>query len=209
MQRNVAFLRKLIFCLPLLLNASKVHAGILDVNVIGGTFHPHTVERRKIPMMPRRLDKRAKWVVTPGFSVGYDFRAPDKKRGKSIYAMISYNRDCFDWPFVILGYGMRYRYDFSKRYTFRFNLLGAIVFTKQKELCIDIWPPLNPFENRLPFTEHTRFIFAPATSIGLQYQLSNTEALGLDCGLSVYAFVLSVTFSHVLPKRKGVVQVSK
>ena len=148
-------------------------------------------------------------MVTPGFVVGYDFRAPDKKRGRSIYAMISYNRDCFDWSFVILGGGMRYRYDFSKRYTFRFNLLGAIVFTKQKDLCINVWPPLNPFQNRLPFTEHTRFIFAPATSIGLQYQLSNTEALGLDFGLSVYAFVLSVTFSHVFPKRKGVVQVSK
>ena len=209
MQRNVAFLRKLIFCLPLLLNASKVHAGILDVNVIGGTFHPHNVERRKIPMIPRGLDKRAKWVVTPGVSVGYDFRAPDKKRGVSAYVRASYNRDCFDWSFFLLGYGMRYRYDFSKRYTFRFNLLGAIVFTNQKELCTEIWPPLNPFQNRLPFTKHKRFIFTPATTIELQYQLSNTEALGLECGLSVYAFVLSVTFSHVLPKRKGVVQVSK
>ena len=209
MNQNVAFSRKFIVCLLLLLNVSKAHAGILDINVVGGTFHPHTVESRRVAIMPRRLDKRAKWVITPGLLVGYDFRASDKKRGKSLYAVLGYNRDCYDWPFYTLGCGIRYRYDFSKRYTFRCNVLGAIVFTKQNGLCEDIWPPLNPFENKLPFMEHTRLVLLPYISMGLHYQLSDTEALGLECIFSVYTWICSVVFSHVFPKRKGDAQVSR
>ena len=204
MSHNVAFLRKPIFRLALLLNASKVHAGILDVNAAGLTLHLHTVKPEKIPMMPRRLDKRAKWVVAPGFVVGYDFRAPDKKRGKSLYAMFSYSRDCLDWPSSTLGCGMRYRFNFLTRYTFDVNVLGIFMTTKQNFLEGFYYP----FRFRIPDT-HTKLMLIPIIVAGLQCQVSKTETIGVVCTYTVYSIITSINFSHTFSRRKGVAQVSE
>ena len=204
MKRNAVFFKQLIFCLPLLLSFSKAYAGILDVNAVGVTFHPFEVKPERIPRMPRRLDKKARCVVTPGFVVGYDFRAPDKKRGKSLYVMTSYSRDCFDWPFFLLGCGMRYRFNFLTRYTFDVNVLGTFVSTKRK-LCED-WD--YPFRFRIPDTR-TKLMLVPVIAMGLQCQVSKTETIGVVCVFNVHAFVTSISFSHTFSRRKGVAQVSE
>ena len=176
-------MKKLFLSLLLLSSTLKAYAGILDVHVTGLVFHPSksTESDLRANPMPRKLDKQAMWVITPGFVVGYDFRAPNKKKGKSTYAVFSHFRDCYDWPFTLIGGGRRYRFNISKRCTFDFNVVGVLISTETK-VCPMHWKGLDlACVYQIPNT-HTRLILAPYISVGLQYHfLNNVKSSKLCC----------------------------
>ena len=203
-------MKKLFLSLLLLSSTLKAYAGILDVQATGLAFHPSRLSESflRANPMPRKLDKQAVWVITPGFVVGYDFRTPNKKKGKSTYAVFSHFRDCYDWPFTLIGGGRRYRFNISKRCTFDFNVVGVLISTKTK-VCPIQWKGLDlACVYRIPNT-HTRLVLAPYISVGLQYHFLNNVALGIGCVPLPWAPQMAISFSCTFPKSNGGVEDSR
>ena len=196
------FYGKCIAGLVCCLAAFNAEAAILDVNITGIVFHPFEIRAADLARnpMPRSLDAKSVWVITPGLLLGYDCRNTNNTQGSSVYSIIGYFQDCYDWPFVLMGSGMRYRFVWARKWAFDGNLLGVFITTQQKACPIKREGLDIACVYRLPNT-HTRLILSPYLSVGIQYQLLDNMALGASCICFTHGLQTSLSVSYCFAKR--------